>query len=308
MKALIFVLAAWTAAAPPPPFTPEPNLRALRAATDGSLQALNSLLSTPVDQAKAPALTGLIDALGQHASAAARAARDLREDEGPPSDEMTAAVKGKGATEPIDRRWEVLSAALSARKPRWEKADARARELAPSYEDERKDDKDKDRAEKKKLFKTAVEKLGRIDWSLRQAAAQLHDLGELREDVKDAAKAGAQARSELSALAEQLALKAEGIARSGSEAKAKIALLGTEPQNEARSRAHAALAPVFDGGRAVTYPADAAKNRTQTFKDRYRDHLKAIAAFGEGEKAFLAAGADADLLLTSVEADLAKLK
>ena len=302
----MLVLAAWAAAAPPPPFTPEPNLKVLRAAADGALQTLNQLLSTPVEKAHAASLTGGIDALGRFAAAAAQAARDLRQDEGLPSDEMTAGVKGKGSVEAIDRRWELLEAARSARKPRWEKADARSRELAPSYE--KKDDKTKDHEEKKKLFKLAVDQLSRVDQSLRQAAAVLRELAELRDDVKDAAKSAAQARSELGALAEQLALRSADIARAGEGAKAKISFLGVEPQNETRGRVYTAMTPVFDGGRAVTLPADAAKNRTQTFKDRYRDFLKAAAAFGEGEKAFLQAGSEADALLAAAEAALAKLK
>lgn len=308
MKILAVVFICWfsSPAAAAPVYNPESDIKILVAAEATATQSGNQLRSAPVEKKRAGELHNLIDQFTQDADAVAGAAQSLYGGTDLPYDEMAAALKGNRKIESVQRRQEEAAASLTGVRARWRQAMDKVPPLNDSLK-QNSNNQDQEFKRKEALLKNISDQLSEIDRLLKESEERLRESDEARQIVKDSAGHGAAPRDELGKAADSLSATAAAIRAASVAAKDSVDVLGSEPENETRSRAYQKIAAVLDGAKDIHYLSDVAKNRAENFGGLYKKFFKANALFGENHKAAAGLLSDAGRQLAAVERALESL-
>lgn len=271
-------------AAEPPPYAPDPTIKALNAAVEACGQGLNSMQTTPVEIAREALLKKAVDQLLDGAARSAEAGRSLSSETQAPLAAALTMVKGKGATTSMDSRTEAVTGSTRALRRQWNQltqevenalSELEKQAQKPQAQDPKKAaEAAKERNEKEEALEVWRGRLAGADKPLTELEALLIVLAEAGSRTKGATAGMERAAVELEAATSALAKTASSLQQAGHQAKQSIDALGSPPENVARTRVYQKFEPLIDGQRSVYVSADAARNRTNSFASAYAAFLK----------------------------------
>lgn len=288
-----------------PAYDPEPSIKVLLERSQAGTQDVDKLLGTTLEKEQAPILKAAVDDLQAQTQGVSDAAHRLDSDAGQPDQHMTDRVKGRGEKS-FDDAYDDAASVDAALRKRWQDDTAQAKRLkdAPASGKLSADELSKRKDDVDRL----IESLSEVDGVLSALEDALRTMDDARGTAKQAKDLGGEGKYELGSAAGEAVKAAQAVAQASTEAKARIDLLGVEPQTENHTMASVKLQPVLDGGRAASRQADVVKNRARDFASRYAQFTKAESRFDDARKTMKDKRDEASAELASAEDSLGRLK